>query len=328
MSQIGGLTNIADDWGQRIKKLEIRINQPRALRAGVTSQDIAVSLQAGLSGLELTEYREGEDVIPVVLRSQNLNQDDINKVESLSVFIQSTGKSIPLKQVADIGLVWEAAKIFRRNGLRTVTVGAQLEPGVTAAQKFSELTPWLHKAFSQDIHTNYEFGGEKETSTKANQSITDKLPIAGFIILILLVGQFNSIRKAFIILMTIPLGLIGVVIGLLAAKSFFGFMTLLGIISLAGIVINNAIVLLERIKIELDNGVQHQQAIISAAQQRARPILLTTATTVLGLIPLYLGGGEMWEPMAVAIMAGLLFSTILTLGVVPVLYAALYKVKY
>jgi len=111
-------------------------------------------------------------------------------------------------------------------------------------------------------------------------------------------------------------------------NSFFGFMTLLGIISLAGIVINNAIVLLERIKIELDNGVQHQQAIISAAQQRARPILLTTATTVLGLIPLYLGGGEMWEPMAIAIMAGLIFSTILTLGVVPVLYATLYKVKY
>jgi multidrug efflux pump subunit AcrB len=329
MSRIGGLKNITDDWGQRIKKLDIRINQPRALRAGVTSQDIAISLQAGLSGLELTEYREGEDIIPVILRSQVSNQRDINKVESLSVYVQATGKSIPLKQVADIKVAWDAAKIYRRNGLKTVTIGAQLQPGITAAEKFTELKPWLELQQAKwGIDTRYELGGENETSTKANQSIIEKLPIAGFIILLLLVGQFNSMRKAFIILVTIPLGLIGVVIGLLAANSFFGFMTFLGIISLAGIVINNAIVLLERIKIELDNGIQHQQAIISAAQQRARPILLTTATTVLGLIPLYLGGGEMWEPMAIAIMAGLLFSTMLTLGVVPVLYATLFKVKY
>jgi len=329
MSRIGGLVNISDDWGQRIKKLEIRINQARALRAGVTSQDIAISLQTGLTGLELTEYREGEDVIPVVLRSKISNQNDIGKMESLSVYAQSTGQAVPLKQVADIAVVWESAKIFRRNGLRTITVGAQTLPNITAAEKFSQLTPWLlEKQKEWGVDNRYEFGGEKETSEKANQSIADKLMIAAFIILILLVGQFNSIRKAFIILMTIPLGLIGVVIGLLTLKSYFGFMTLLGIISLAGIVINNAIVLLERIKIELDNGVNHQDAIISAAQQRARPIILTTATTVLGLIPLYVSGGEMWEPMAIAIMAGLLFSTVLTLCVVPVLYALLYKVKY
>jgi multidrug efflux pump subunit AcrB len=141
--------------------------------------------------------------------------------------------------------------------------------------------------------------------------------------------QFNSLRKPFIILSTIPLGIIGVIWGLIIANSFFGFMTLLGIISLAGIVINNAIVLLERIKLEIEvNGLPPQQAIIEAAQRRMRPILLTTATTVFGLIPLYLGGGEMWEPMAVGIMAGLMFSTLLTLGFIPVLYALLYGVSY
>ncbi|MFT4993113.1 MAG: multidrug efflux pump [Paraglaciecola sp.] len=139
-------------------------------------------------------------------------------------------------------------------------------------------------------------------------------------------SQFNSVRKSLIVLSTIPLALIGVVLGLLIARSYLGFMTILGIVSLAGIVINNAIVLLERIKIEYESGIPHYQAIVSAAQQRARPILLTTATTVLGLIPLYLGGGAMWEPMAVAIMAGLSFSTLLTLGVVPVLYAWLFRV--
>ncbi len=328
MREIGGLTNISDDWGQRIKKLQININQTRALRAGISSEDIAVSLQGGISGLELTEYREGEEVIPVLLRSSAAVQNDINKLESLSVYAQGSGRSVPLRQVAEIQVVWDVSKILRRDSLKTVEIGAQLAAGANAAEKFAALTPWLDSQ-QQDwgIRMTYELGGESESSDKANQSITDKLPIAGFIILILLVAQFNSIRKPIIILTTIPLGLIGVIAGLLLANSFFGFMTFLGVISLAGIVINNAIVLLERIQIELETGLSQLEAILAAAQQRARPILLTTATTVLGLIPLYLGGGEMWEPMAVSIMAGLLFSTLLTLGVVPVLYAILFQVK-
>ncbi len=328
MGQIGGLRNISDDWGQRIKQLDIRIDQARALRADISSQDIAISLQAGLSGLQLTEYREGEDVIPVLLRSNTSRQEDISRLEALSVFAQATGKSVSLRQVADIEVAWDASRIYRRDGLRTVTVGAQLEDGVTASEKFRQLRPWLASAETEwDGAVRYELGGELETSNKSSDSISEQLPVAGFLILILLVAQFNSLRKSFIVLTTIPLGLIGVVIGLLLADSFFGFMTLLGVVSLAGIVINNAIVLLERIQFARDEGMEHGQAIVSAAMQRARPILLTTATTVLGLIPLYLGGGEMWEPMAIAIMAGLVFSTLLTLGVVPVLYSLLYRVR-
>lgn len=330
MSQISGLKNISDDWGQRIKKLKVVINQSRALRVGATSQDIAVSLQSGLSGLELTQYREGEDAIPVLLRSVEADRQDIDKLETLSVFIQSTGESVTLKQVADIEVAWESAQILRRDGLKTVSVGAQLTPGMTASEGFAKLQPWLDEQSAQwPAGYRYELGGEAESSGKANQSIGEKLPMAAFIILILLVAQFNSLRKPAIILATIPLGMIGVIIGLLTAQSFFGFMTLLGIISLVGIVINNAIVLLERIKFEIDdNGLSSQEAIIVAAQRRLRPILLTTATTVLGMIPLYLGGGEMWEPMAVAIIAGLLFSTILTLGMVPVLYSLFYRIKF
>ena len=155
-----------------------------------------------------------------------------------------------------------------------------------------------------------------------------KLPLAGFIILLLLISQFNSLRKTFIVLSTIPLGIIGVVLGLLLFRSYFGFMAFLGLISLAGIVINNAIVLIDRIKIEQEElGKAPFQAIIDAAQQRFRPILLTTFTTTLGLIPLYLGGGLMWEPMAVAIMIGLLFATVITLLFVPVLYSVLFNVR-
>ena len=149
------------------------------------------------------------------------------------------------------------------------------------------------------------------------------------IIVLLLVGQFNSIRRPAIILLTIPLGLIGVVSGLLITELYLGFMTFLGIISLAGIVINNAIVLLDRIRIEIeDNGLEPARAIIASAQQRLRPILLTTCTTIGGLLPLWLGGGPMWEPMAVAIIFGLLFATVLTLGVVPVLYAIFFRVSF
>jgi multidrug efflux pump subunit AcrB len=330
MAQVSGLRNISDDWGQRTKKLQVKIDQQRALRAGVTSEDIAVSLQTGLSGLQLTEYRDGDEIIPVMLRSVAADRQDIGKLEALAVYAQATGVSVPLKQVADIKVVWEPAKILRRNRLKTVTVGAQLEPGFTASEGFSEITPWLEEMQTGwDLGYQYELGGDAESSGKANQSIVEKLPIAAFIIIILLVAQFNSLRKPLIILVTIPLGVIGVIFGLLLAHSFFGFMALLGIISLAGIVINNAIVLLERIKYETDiNGLTPQAGIIEAAQRRMVPILLTTATTVLGLIPLYLGGGEMWEPMAVAIMGGLLFSTLLTLCVVPVLYALLYRVSY
>jgi multidrug efflux pump subunit AcrB len=214
--------------------------------------------------------------------------------------------------------------------LRTVTVESDLEPGVTAARVTSELAPWLEEeSAGWPPGTTWELGGESESSAKANASILAKLPVAGLIIVLLLVGQFNSLRKPLIILITIPLGLIGVVVGLLVLRSYFGFMTLLGVISLAGIVINNAIVLLDRIRIEIeDNGLPPQRAVVESAQRRLRPILLTTFTTLGGLLPLYLGGGAMWEPMAVAIMFGLVFATALTLGVVPVLYSLFYGVRY
>ena len=329
MKKIDGLQNITDDWGQRIKKLVVKINQQNALRVGVTNEDIAISLQSGLSGLELTQYREDDKVIPVIFRSVEADRHDIRKLQSLTVYSQAKGTAIPLRQVANVEIVWEPSKILRRDRLKTITVGAQIKPGFTAAEGFKALKPWLtQSAVHWPFGFRYELGGDAESSQKGNQSIADKLPIAVFIIMFLLVAQFNSIRKSIIILATIPLGLIGVTAGLLIGKSYFGFMTLLGIISLAGIVINNAIVLLERIQLEINElGLSPYEAILSATLKRFRPILLTTATTVLGLIPLYLGGGKMWEPMAIAIMAGLLFSTLLTLGVVPVLYALLFRVR-
>ncbi|MEM8961484.1 MAG: efflux RND transporter permease subunit [Acidobacteriota bacterium] len=330
LEELDGPREIADDWGARSKKLVVDIDEARARRAGVTHQDVAVSLMSVFSGIEATEYREGTDLIPVTLRSDQARDLDPSRLASLNVFSQSQGQSVPLTQVADVDIAWQAATILRRDLLPTVIIEADLETGVTATEVNNQLIPWL-TAVSADWPLGYgwELGGEDEASGEANSSIGAKLPIAGLIIIMLWVFQFYSIRKPTIILLTNPLGLIGVVLGLLIMRSYFGFMPLLGVISLAGIVINNAIVLLDRIQIEIEqNGLTPQRAIVESGQRRLRPIVLTTFTTLGGMIPLYLGGGPMFEPMAVVIIFGLIFATALTLGVVPVLYALFFRVNY
>lgn len=330
VATLDGARQVGDNWGARSKKLLVHVNQPRARRAGVTSQDVAISLQTFFSGLEVTEYRENDDLIPVVLRSTATERQDLQKLDSLSVYAQATGVSVPLRQVADVEVAWQPSVIHRRDRLRTVNVESGVEPGYTATDVVRQLQPWLDEQMaSWGPGFSYELGGVDENSAKANASIAAKLPIAGLIIILLLVSQFNSIRRPLIILLTIPLSIIGVVVGLLVARSYFGFMTLLGIISLAGIVINNAIVLLERIRIEIEeNGLSPADAVIESAQRRLRPILLTTCTTMGGLLPLWLGGGPMWEPMAITIIFGLAFATALTLGYVPILYSLLFRVSF
>ena len=330
LASIPGTKDIHDDWGLRTKKLMVNINQARAKRAGVTNQDVALSLQASLMGIVTTQFREEDHVIPITLRSVESERQDIGKLETINVYSQTTGQNVPLKQVADLEIVWEPSKRYRRDLLKAISIKCDVGANVTAISVAREMKSWLDEEKANwGVGYSYEIGGEAESSDEASKSINEKLPIAALIIILLLVGQFNSMRRPLIILMTIPLGVIGVIIGLLVLKSYFGFMTLLGVISLAGVVINNAIVLIDRIRIERDeNGLEPQKAVVMAAQRRLRPILLTTATTIGGLIPLYLGGGPLWEPMAIAIMFGLAFATLLTLGVVPVLYSILFRVNY
>lgn len=325
-----GVRQIGDDWGSKTKKLLVKINQERARRAGISSQDIAVSLQSMLSGITIGSYREDDSLIPITLRSVAADRQEISKLETLNVYALRTGIAIPLKQVADIEVVWEPSKIFRRDRLKTVEIYADLNEGFNAMAINTDLVTWLEdEKKSWELGYRYAIAGEAEKSAESNKSISDQLPTAGLLILLLLVSQFNSIRRPIILMSIVPLGLIGVTGGLLIARSYFGFMTLLGIVALSGIVINNANVLLDRIRIEIEeNGLPPQQAIIEAAQRRLRPILLTTLTTAGGLLPLWLGGGPMFEPMAISIIFGLLFATLITLAVVPVLYSLLFKVNY
>jgi len=289
-------------------------------------------MQTYLTGIDTTNYRENDQLIPIVLRSERgeNNLVDLSMISNVSVYSQANGRSVPLSQVADLELQWQAAKILRRDRLQTVTASAYLDTGFKATPP-SLSTNDLQAEPQQASTSGYkwELGGEIEDSGEAQGSIFAKLGISGLIILLLLISQFNSIRKTAIVLLTIPLSLIGVVIGLIITSQPMGFMTMLGIISLAGIVINNAIVLLDRIRIENEEeGKPITEAILFACQQRLRPILLTTATTIGGMIPLWLGGGPLWESMAVAVIFGILFATLLTLGVVPVLYTLFYRVKF
>ncbi len=329
LNSLPSTKNIKDDWGPLIKKFVIDIDQDKANRAGVTNQDIAVSLSTSLTGYDAGAFRDGEDNIPIMMRNQRSQEMNATEMETLPIFAQGSGQNVPLAQVASILNEWQFAKIKRRDLYRTMVISCDARTGVTASEITDEIVPWLDEA-SQSWKPGYTFtlGGESEQSGEAMGAVMAKLPLAGFIILLLLISQFNSFRKTSIVLSTIPLGIIGVILGLLLFRSYFGFMAFLGVISLAGIVINNAIVLIDRIQIEqTELGKAPYQAILDAAQQRFRPILLTTFTTTLGMIPLYLGGGLMWEPMAIAIMIGLLFATVITLLFVPVMYKMLFRVR-
>lgn len=326
---IPGTKNIKDDWGPQSKKLLVEIDQARAQNAGVTSQDVATSLETVLSGFATGEYREGDRSIPIVMRSLLSQQQTLASLEGLDVFSQATGSSVPLLQVASIVPQWQYSKIRRKDLDRTVNVSSELTADGNAAEVASSITAILDQE-SQDWPRgyNYTLGGDAEQTAENLGAVVRYLPLAGFIILFLLVLQFNSMRKTFMVVMTIPLALIGVVIGLLIFGEPFGFMPFLGVISLAGIVINNAIVLLDQMKLEEDAGLPIQDAVIRACLQRFRPIVLATLTTVLGLLPLYLSGGDMWEGMAIGIMVGLLFGTIITLVFIPSLYSILFRVDY
>ncbi|TKG90418.1 efflux RND transporter permease subunit [Puteibacter caeruleilacunae] len=329
LKTIAGTKNIKDSWGPKIKKIKIDIDQAKARQSGVTNQDIAISLQSALTGVSTGEYREGDESISILMRNERAETLNIEGLESVNIYAQSSGKNIPLIQVASIVPEWQYPQIKRKDLFRNISVSSEKEESKTASEIMGELLPWLEEqSAGWPTGYAYELGGESKNTEENMGAVIKYLPLSAFIIIMLLVIQFNSVRKTIMVLSSIPLGIIGVVLGLILLRSYFGFMAFLGVISLAGIVINNAIVLLDRIELEqTENNRKPYEAIIEASLQRFRPILLTSFTTVFGMIPLYLGGGTMWEPMAASIMVGLLFATVITLLFIPVLYSILYKVR-
>jgi multidrug efflux pump subunit AcrB len=327
---IQGTKNIKDDWGPKSKKFLVAIDPNRALLAGVSNQDIATSLQTVLDGFKTGEYREEDKSIPIVMRGDSDQQQTLESIETLNIYVQSSGKSVPLLQVASIIPQWQYSNIRRYDIDRTINISSELTDSGNASEITAAITPWLEEQQANwPEGYYYQFGGDAKNTADNMGAVLKYLPLSGFIILLLLIIQFNSFRKMTMISLTIPLGIIGVVAGLLIFRKPFGFMPFLGVISLAGIIINNAIVLIDRMETEQNTyNRSPQDAVIAACLQRFRPIVLATFTTVLGLLPLYISGGEMWEGMAIGIMVGLLFGTMITLLFIPATYSIFYKVHY
>ncbi len=321
MISIKGSVGVTNDWGESVIRMRVNIDQDRARRADVTSKSIATSLDAYFDGFTVSDYREGDKVIPMVIRGDE-TRDDWSELRVLPVMSESD-KPVPLIQVADFEGYIAPGKFARFNQERTLTLSGKHRTR-QAADFHADIWPFI-EGLNLPEGYRIDIGGEVEASAKGNSALAENLPFALIGIVVLLVLQFNSFRRPAIIMLTIPLVVIGAVMGLLISGAFFSFTALLGIYSLAGMIVNNGIILIDRIDIGRGGGMGIREAIIEACLARMRPILMTTLTTILGLIPIALLGGAMWFPMAVVIMGGLAVGSILTLGFVPVLYSLFFR---
>jgi len=322
---VPGTVGIKQDWENKTLKLIVEVDQVRARRANVTSTDVAKSLNATFAGLSVSDYREGDKIIPIVVRGEDSLRFSLSGLQRVQVYSPTSNNFIALGQVATIRGEWRFGRIKRRDQQRTLTVEAR-NPGLPAPKLLATVMPTLEK-LDLPAGSRWEIGGEVEDQAEANEKLFGLLPMALAGIVVLLIGQFNSFRKGTIILATIPLILIGGTVGLIIMQAPYGFMVLLGFFSLAGILINNGIVLIDRIQTEEAAGREPLDAVITACLARLRPILMTTLTTILGLVPLILFGGALFYGMASVIAFGLLFATVFTLGFVPVVYTLFFRIS-
>jgi len=322
---VPGTTGIKHDWENKVPKLIVDIDQAKARRAGVTTSDIAEALNVTFSGTALSDYRERDQSIPIVLRANEDIRTSLHGLQQVRISSSSQNQSLLLSQVATIKAKWQFGKIKRRDQQRTLTVEAR-NPYISSTKLVEAMQPTLNN-LNLPAGYRWEIGGEVADQAEANGKLFAILPLALAAIIVLIVGQFNSFRRGAIVIATIPLMMIGGVLGLVIMGAPYGFMVLLGFFSLAGILINNGIVLIDRIEIERAEGKEPLDAIWAACHARFRPILMTMLTTVLGLIPLILFGGALFYGMASVIAFGLIVATVITLGFVPVMYTLLFKVQ-
>ncbi len=321
-NSITGVQSVRSDWENAVLKVRVNIDQERARRAGVSSEEIAGALSAHFDGEVITTYRERDKSIPIMVRAQSNARGNLDRLSSIEVQ-SSSGNPVPLLQIASFEGIVEPSKILRVNQKRALTIAGK-HADMTAIELYAALQPALQQL---ELPPDYklQLEGEIKGSQEANGALFEFAPHALFGILVLMVLQFGSFRRSAVVFLTIPLIIIGANFGLLAFDAFFDFTGMLGLFSLAGIIINNGIVLIDRIDIERDRGLGVDEAITAASLARARPIIMTTITTIVGLLPLALFGGEFWYGLAIVIMSGLGVGSVLTLGFVPVLYSLFFK---
>lgn len=325
MQEDKDLHNIAFDWPDTEPVAQIHIDPDKARMLGINSYAVSLHLQSLLSGTKSGEYYEGNQTIPVTFRLSGNENHNLAALSSLPIQT-GNGSYVPLSQIATISMSQEEGIIWHRNMMPTISIHANVGPGVLGNAKTKEIYNKLAE-YRQDLPTGYtiDLDGSAEKSVTAVQKLLMPMPIILFAIMTILMFQLKRIALMFMALFTAPLGLIGVVLALNITRTPLGFMAILGIIALSGMIIRNSIILLDQIEIHRAEGQSAREAIINSATLRFRPIMLTAIAAILGMIPLM--GSVFWSPLAIAFSGGLLVATILTLIVLPVMYATWYKVK-
>ena len=325
MQEDKDLHNIAFDWPDTEPVAQIHIDPDKARMLGINSYAVSLHLQSLLSGTKSGEYYEGNQTIPVTFRLSGNENHNLAALSSLPIQT-GNGSYVPLSQIATISMSQEEGIIWHRNMMPTISIHANVGPGVLGNAKTKEIYNKLAE-YRQDLPTGYtiDLDGSAEKSVTAVQKLLMPMPIMLFAIMTILMFQLKRIALMFMALFTAPLGLIGVVLALNITRTPLGFMAILGIIALSGMIIRNSIILLDQIEIHRAEGQSAREAIINSATLRFRPIMLTAIAAILGMIPLM--GSVFWSPLAIAFSGGLLIATILTLIVLPVMYATWYKVK-
>jgi len=319
------MRGVNDNWNEPIKALKLEVDQDKARALGVTSQSLARSAQTLLSGSTIGQYRENDRLINIVLRQPLEERQVITDIANAYVPTAS-GRSIPLTQIAKVNFGWEPGVLWREGRSYAVTVQGDVVEGLQGATVTAEIWPKL-KALQDQMPPGYsiQIAGAVEESTKGQGAILAGVPVMLFITFTLLMLQLQSFSRAMLVFLTGPLGIAGVAMALLIFNRPFGFVALLGVVALMGMIQRNSVILIDQIEQDRARGVPTWTAIVEAAVRRFRPIVLTAAAAVLAMVPLSRSG--FWGPMAVAIMGGLVVATALTLLALPAMYAAWFRVR-
>ncbi|WP_300330236.1 efflux RND transporter permease subunit [Accumulibacter sp.] len=325
MRQNPHLREVNFDWNEMSKVVRLDIDQDRARALGISSQELSAFLNSMLSGMTVTQMREGDQLIDVVARAPGDERARLAALAEINIHTAG-GRYVPLAQLARIRYELEDGLIARRNRLPTVTVRADIRDGVQAPTVTSEINPQLD-AIRASLPAGFaiEPGGATEESAKGENSIKAVMPMMLICVVTLLMIQLQNTGRTLLVLLTAPLGLIGVACALLAFAVPFGFVANLGVIALSGMIMRNAVILVDQIAQDEKAGKPAWEAVVGSTVRRFRPIMLTAAAAILAMIPLT--RSVFWGPMAVAIMGGLIVATLLTLLFLPALYAACYRIR-
>jgi multidrug efflux pump len=319
------LTNVQLDWEEPSKIIKLEIDQDRARVMGVSSYDLSRFMQSSLSGAHVSFFRDGDELVEIVLRGPAQERAQLSLLHSLAVPTLS-GQSVPLMQIAKIEYGLEDGIIWRRNRLPTVTVRGDIYGGIQPPTVTAQILPKLETVRAK-MPSGYllEVGGTVEDSARGSMSVAAGMPLFFLVVTTILMIQLRSFARVVMVWLTAPLGFIGVTLFMLIFNKPFGFVAMLGTIALMGMIMRNSVILVDQIEQDISAGHNPWRAIVDATVRRFRPIVLTALAAVLAMIPLT--RSAFFGPMAVAIMGGLIVATVLTVLFLPALYAAWFRVR-